>query len=188
MFVSKKLLKSLIKEWLSPLLIVRVNFLSSFFVIKKSSGSWRFILKLEDCHSAGFLLSASDFLIAMDLEDAYLFLSVHQENKKFLRFCFQSQLFQFIALLASASYIFTKILRLLLFSLRERKFLSNSYLDDFFLVKPLLKKCFGCIKYFLSSLDFIINERKSVFISARSCCRLSFIFDTEYLSISIPLD
>lgn len=65
------------------------QFLSSFFVIRKSSGGWRFILnlkklnrfifaphfKLEDWKTVIRLLSPNDYLASIDSEDAYLLLS-----------------------------------------------------------------------------------------------------------------
>jgi len=104
------------------------QFLSSFFVIRKSSGGWRFILnlkhlnrfinaphfKLEDWKTVIRLISPKDFLASVDLQDAYFLLPIHREDRKFLRFRFQGDLFQFNVLpfgLASAPYIFTKILK-----------------------------------------------------------------------------
>lgn len=99
------------------------QFLFSFFVIEKPSGGWRFILnlkrlnefiiaphfKLEDWKTVIRLLSPGDFLATIDLEDAYLLLPIHPDDRRYLRFRFQNQLFQFTALLfglASAPYIY----------------------------------------------------------------------------------
>ncbi|XP_011883883.1 PREDICTED: uncharacterized protein LOC105571025 [Vollenhovia emeryi] len=95
------------------------QFLSSFFIIKKASGGCRFILnlktlnkyvlaphfKLEDWRTVTRLLSPNDFMASIDLQDAYLLVPIFQDDRKFLRFRFHGQLFQFRALpfgLASA--------------------------------------------------------------------------------------
>lgn len=76
------------------------QFLSLYFVIQKSSGGWRFILnlkllnnfivalhfKMEDWKTVVQLLSLRDFLASIDLKDAYLFLPIHQDDRKFLCF------------------------------------------------------------------------------------------------------
>jgi len=184
------------------------QFISPFFVISKSSGGWRFILnlkhlnlfvttqhfKLEDWKTVIRLISPNDFLATIDLVDAYLLLPIHQEDRKFLRFRFREQLFQFRVFpfgLASAPYIFTKILRPVLHFLREKGFLSVVYLDDFLLIAPTYNLCVKNVtatRNLLSSLGFIINKHKSKLTPAKSCKFLGFIIDTEYFAISIPAD
>ena len=138
------------------------QFLSSFFMIKKSSGGWRFILnlkrlnnfivasyfKLEDWKTVIRLLSSHDFLATIDLQDAYFLVPIAYEDRRFLRFRFQNQLFQFRVLpfgLASAPYIFTKILKPVVSTFRERGFLSIVYLDDFLLIAFSYQKCLSDI-------------------------------------------
>lgn len=184
------------------------QFLSPYFVIPKSSGGWRFILnlkhlnrfilaphfKLEDWKTVIRLISPGDYLASIDLEDAYLLVPIYNEHRKFLRFRFQGQLFQFRVLpfgLASAPYIFTKILKPVVSSLRVRNFFSVIYLDDFLLVAASYDQCLDNISTtmeLLSSLGFLINKRKSVLIPSRACQFLGFVFDTDSFSVSIPPD
>jgi len=184
------------------------QFLSPFFVIPKSSGGWRFILnlkhlnqfvytqhfKIEDWKTVIRLISPNDFLATIDLEDAYLLLPIHQDDRRFLRFRFRGQLFQFRVLpfgLASAPYIFTKILKPVLHFLREKGFLSVVYLDDFLLIAPTYDHCVRNVtttRNLLSSLGFMINKHKSRLTPVKSCRFLGFIIDTDYFAISIPPD
>lgn len=151
------------------------QFLSPFFIINKSSGGWRFILnlkslnkfiiaphfKLQNWKTVIRLLFPNDFLASIDLEDAYFLIPVHQDDRKFLRFRFQGQLFQFRVLpfgLASAPYIFTKILKPVIYSLRKEGLFSVIYLDDFLLIAPTYNQCLKNISItmkLLSSLGFI---------------------------------
>lgn len=183
------------------------QFISPFFVIRKASGGWRFILnlkrlnefivaphfKFEDWKTVIRLLSPRDFLASVDLQEAYLLVPIHQDDRKFLRFRFQGQLFQFRALpfsLASAPYIFTKIMRPILSSLRKDGFLSVVYLDDFLLIAPSIEKCTENVRKtvgLLSSLGFLINHQKSAVTPSRICRYLGFIFNTDF-SISILLE
>lgn len=183
------------KGAIEPVADCENQFLSSYFVIEKSSGGWRFILnlrrlnefiiaphfKLEDLKTVIRLLSHGDFLATIDLKDAYLLLPIHPEDRRFLRFRFQGQLFQFTALpfgLASAPYIFTRILKPLVHFLREKGFFSVVYLDDFLLLAHSYESCLVNVSStlsLLSSLGFVVNKRKSVLVPARSCRFLGFI-------------
>lgn len=102
--------------------------------------------------------------------------------------------FQFKVLpfkLASAPYIFTKILKPVLYSLKQKGFLLIVYLYNFCLIAPTYNQCVENITITLEllvSLGFIINFKKSVLISARSCRFSSFIFNTEHFSVLIPPD
>lgn len=131
-------------------------------------------------------------MASVDLQEAYLLVPIHKDDRKFLHFRFQGQLFQFRALpfdLASAPYIFSKILKPVLSTLREKSFLSVVYLDDFLLIAPSFQKCAENISMttsLLSSLGFLINVHKCVLTPTTPCRFLGFIFDSELFSASIP--
>lgn len=164
------------------------QFISCFFVIRKSSGGWKFTLnlkrfndfivaphfKLEDWKTVVRLLSPGDFMASVDLQEAYLLVPIHQDDRKFLRFRFQGQLFQFRALpfgLASAPYIFSEILKPVLSTLREKGFLSVVYLDDFLFIAPSFQKCAENISTttrLLSSLGFLINVLMDIYMCTHS--------------------
>jgi len=166
----------------------RANFSHPTFVIKKRLGGWRFILnlkqlnkfivaphfKMENWKTVVHLFSPGDFLATIDLEDAYLLLPIHQNDRKFLRFRFRDQLFEFRVLpfgLASAPFIFTKILKPVLYSLRGKGYFSVNYLD-FLLMAQSHDQCLDNIAVsvnLLSSLGFVINKQKSVLRPSRSC-------------------
>lgn len=193
---------------IEPVVDCRGQFLSPFFLIEKPSGGWRFILnlkrlnefisaphfKLEDWKTVIRLISPDDFLVSIDLEEAYLLLPIHRADRKFLRFRFQGHLFQFTALpfgLASVPYIFTKILKPVIHCLREQGFLCVVYLDDFLLVANSYDRSRDNIRttlQLLSDLGFVINYSKSMLTPSKSCRFLGFIFDTSTFSVSIPPD
>ncbi|XP_067217303.1 uncharacterized protein [Linepithema humile] len=139
-------------------------------------------------------IAVRDYLASIDLEDAYLLVPVHQNDRKFLRFRFLGHLYQFRVLpfgLASAPYIFTKILRPVAYFLRVKGFSSVIYLDDFLFIAPSHNQCRKNIKatrQLLLSLGFLINERKSVSTPTSSCRFLGFIFNTSSFTVSIPPD
>ncbi|XP_036146143.1 uncharacterized protein LOC118646722 [Monomorium pharaonis] len=207
--ICKKEIARLCKRGaIEPVSKCKNQFLSPFFLIRKTSGGWRFILNLkrlnefitvphfktEDWRTVVQLLSPGDFLATIDLEDAYLLLPIHREDRHFLRFSFSGQFFQFRVLpfgLASAPYIFTRILKPILHHIRQRGIFSVVFLDDFLLMAPSRSQSeenVSVVLNLLSSLGFIVNKRKSSLSPQRSCRYLGFIFDTDHFSISIPQD
>lgn len=87
--------------------------------------------------------------------------------------------------------ISSKILKPVIYLLRKKDFLSVVYLEDFLLIASPYDQCMENIlatSELLTSLGFLINRDKSVLVPARSCRFLSFIFDTDSFSVSIPPD
>ncbi|XP_067208433.1 uncharacterized protein [Linepithema humile] len=136
---SQEIARLLTKGAIEPTVDCEGQYLSSFFLIEKPSGGWRSILnpkdlnrficaphfKMEDWKTVIRLISPGDYLASIDLEDAYLRVPVHQNDRKFLSFRFLGHLYQFRVLpfgLASAPYICTKILRPVAYFLRVKSF------------------------------------------------------------------
>lgn len=103
------------------------QFVSTYFLVPKSDGSFRFILnlkklndfihtdhfKLEDIRTA-IKLSSGDFMAKLDLQNAYFLVPIAEGSRKLLRFIFKDQLYEFNCLpfdLSTAPYIFTKIMK-----------------------------------------------------------------------------
>lgn len=184
------------------------QFLSSFFLIDKKTGGKRFILnlkklnnflspqhfQLEDWRTVVQLMTPDSWMATIDLEDAYLLVPIAQEHRRFLRFQWKGTTYEFTALpfgLATAPYIFTKIMRPVVRSLRQKGLCSVVYLDDLLLISPSREECLQNVNTsvnFLSSLGFIINRSKSQFIPSQSCKYLGFMFNSVDQSLAIPLD
>ncbi|XP_057335443.1 uncharacterized protein LOC130674191 [Microplitis mediator] len=114
------------------------------------------------------------------------------KSRKFLRFRYQSQLYKFLCLpfgLATAPFVFTKVLKPVLNLLRKRGYVSVVYLDDILCIDPDLLSCnknvVETIKL-LESLVFIINRRESVLIPSKKCQFLGFWINSERLTLELP--
>lgn len=122
------------------------QFISSFFLVTKSDGSSRFILnlkelnkfivtphfKIEDIRTATGLVFPNFYMAIIDLEDAYFTVPVYPSSRKYLRFIFQGQLYQFVSLpfgLSLSPFIFTKLLKPVVTLLRSRGCVIVVYLD-----------------------------------------------------------
>lgn len=104
------------------------QFISSFFLVDKSDGTKRFVLnlknlnefiitehfKLEDIKVASKVIYEEAYMAHIDLQDAYFLIPMHEDSRKYLRFYFMGQLFEFLVLpfgLCTAPYIFTKLIK-----------------------------------------------------------------------------
>jgi len=173
------------------------QFISSYFLIPKPDGSNRLIInlkklnkfiiqnhfKMEDICSALALLSQNDYMAFIDLKDAYFLIPVHSEFRKFLRFRFNSKLYQFTCLpfgLCTSPYVYTKIMKPVMNKLRLLGIRSIIYIDDLIFINKSLKKCLKSIHdaiNLLESLGFIINFKKSSLIPNQKCKYLGFIIN-----------
>lgn len=133
-------------------------------------------------------------MATIDLEDSYFLVPIHEDYRKYLRFSFQEKIFEFCALpfgLATAPYIFTKILRPLAAHLRERGFLSVIYLDDFLLFGDSFEDCVENVRVTLDSLDrlgFVINPHKCKLLPEQERKFLGFLLNSSTVSITLPED
>ena len=111
--------------------------------------------------------------------------SVHEDYRRFLRFRFWGQLFQFRVLSFGQLPIYlSKFCSQS--SLREKRYFSIIYLDDILLIESSFRQYSQNVAASLSlltSLGFLVNRRTYIF---RLTCRfLGFIFNTIEFWISI---
>lgn len=182
------------------------QFVSRTFLVPKPNGKMRFILnlkelnkfidtkhfKIEDLRTALKLISQNYFMAKLDLKDAYFFIKIHADSKKYLRFLWNNQLFQFNCLpfgLSTSPFVFTKILKPVAKLLRSAGYLSTVYLDDWFLTAPSYEQCLENVsqtRNLLTSLGFIINDSKSNPIPSKCCLFLGYNIDSNKFHVNLP--
>ena len=84
-----------------------------------------------------YLIQKDDWLTKLDLKDAYLSVPVNPCYQKYLKFRWLDQLWQFTVLpfgLNSAPYIFTKLMKPVIATLRKLGIRMVLYLDDMILM------------------------------------------------------
>ena len=123
------------------------GFYSSLFIVPKKDGGWRTIInlkrlnrylwiqhfKMESVYSVRDVLHRGDWMGKLDLQDAYLTVPVFHPHRRFLRFQWRAQTYQFRCLpfgLATAPGIFTKLMRPVVTCLRQQGIRLVQYLDD----------------------------------------------------------
>lgn len=182
------------------------QFVSDIFLIPKSDGSKRFILnlkklnkyiytehfKMEDVRTATKLMCKDCYMINIDIKEAYFLLPIHKSHTKFLRFYFEGNLYEFLALpfgLCSAPYIFTKILQPVFAHLRSNGLLSVRFLDDFLCLGKTAEDCLknaNITIQLLTSLGFVINFEKSNLTPQTTCKFLGFLLNSNKMIIELP--
>lgn len=130
-------------------------------------------------------------MATLDLKDAYYLIPIAEEHKKYLRFLFNGQCFEFNCLpfgLNTAPWVFTKIMKPVICYLREVGHLSVIYLDDILLLGLSRRNCQDNVDQtcaLLNSLVFIINTEKSKLSPSRHCSYLGLDFYSESMTIQL---
>ena len=194
------------KRAVEPVDDVRESFISPMFVVPKGDGAWRPVInlrslnqhvtphhfKMEGIRVVKGLIQKGDWMVKLDLKDAYLSVPIHPQHRKFLRFKWEDQLWQFSSLpfgLSSAPYVFTKLLKPVVTVLRKLGIRCVLYLDDMLIMaqsKERLRSYLATAVELLVSLGFIINTKKSIFSPSQVIEFLGFILDSRVMTIALP--
>ena len=176
---------------------------SNIFLRPKKDGKFRMILdltwlntfieyehfKMHSLRTALEMMRPNCWMGSVDLRDAYYSVAIKQEFRKFLRFRWGEQLFQFTALpngLSCAPRIFTKLLNPVFAKLRELGHECFKYIDDSFVVADSSEKCaesLGVLSRMLEQLGFALHEEKSVMTPGKELNFLGFTLDSEQFKI-----
>lgn len=182
--------------------------LSRVFTVEKSNGSLRMILdlsrintqiqkisfKMETLDFIKDLLNPSDYMISLDLSDAFFTVPVHESSKDYLCFKFDNQIYQYNVLpfgMTSSPRIFSKILRVPILHLRNLGIRISSYLDDIFICNSCpttLVSQLNTTISLLTSLGFTPNYEKSKLIPSFSLIHLGFNWDSLTMKVSVPTE
>ena len=138
------------------------------------------------------LLFPGDFLVKIDLKDAYLTVPMNHCYWKFLRFVWKETVYEFKTLpfgLAIAPITFTKLLRPVAAYLQSHGIRLLIYLDDILLAaqtSALATHQVSVMISLLESLGFILNQKKCVLDPSHSLEFLGFQVDTKSMTLSLP--
>ena len=163
------------------------GFISSLFVIPKKGRGHRPVInlkplncsipyehfKMESVHMLKDRLMKGDFMVKIDLKDAYLTVPIWQNHQKYIRFLWRDSLLEFACLpfgLASAPRVFTKLLKPVLSILRQRGIRLIVYLDDILLMAPSVEQVLqhaASTLNLLEGLGFTVNYLKSVLVPSQ---------------------
>ncbi len=182
------------------------QFLSRVFLVPKKDGSQRPVVnlkplncfikpqhfKMEGTRMVKDLLTQGDWMVSVDLKDAYLSVPVAEEHRKFLRFEWNQRIYEFQCLpfgLSSAPRVFTKTLKPVMAVLRQRGIRSVIFIDDTLLMsqsnQELAHQAHEMVRM-LHLLGFLVNREKSILTPTRQIQFLGFIINSELMTFSLP--
>ena len=184
------------------------GFVSSIFLVDKKDGGHRPVInlknlnsfvdfqhfKMEGIHMLRDLLKKGDFMVKLDLKDAYFTVPVWIGHQKYLRFLWKETLWEFACLpfgLASAPRTFTKIMKPVVATLRNLGIRLIIYLDDVLILadsEQTARLHLATAQNLLENLGFVINLKKSVLSPVQKIEFLGMTVDSLTLCLALPRD
>ena len=181
---------------------------SNIFSRKKKSGKVRIILnlselnkdieyhkfKMETVQSVLDMVRSGFFFCSIDLSDAYFCVNVRPEFRKYLRFIWDDQLYQFTCLpqgLSSSPRLYTKIMKVAISYLRERNIIISNYIDDLIIMARDFDTCkehFHVSTKLLQTLGFVINWEKSSTIPSQTISHLGLVINSRNMTVRVDKD
>ena len=131
-------------------------------------------------------------MASVDLKDAYYSVPIALEDRKFLKFEWKGDYYQYTCLpngLACAPRLFTKILKPIYAHLHSVGHVSMGHIDDSFLVGYTRSACELNIQHpveCFDSLGFVIHPEKSVLIPTQELEFLGFLLNSISMTIRLP--
>ena len=122
---------------------------------------------METPESIRTSLIPGKWVSSIDLSDTYLHIPIHPNSRKYLRFCYKSQVFQFTSLpfrLATALQVFTMIVKEVKLMTLSRELRIHQYLDDWLIRSQSQEEAqvnTQAVVDLTQSLGWIINQEIS---------------------------
>ena len=175
-------------------------------MVPKKDGGWRPIInlkrlnqflftthfKMESILSLRDVLKKDNYMIKVDLKDAYITVPIHAPHRKYLQFLWNGTNYQFKVLpfgLSTAPRTFTKIMRPVMAKLREQGLRLIIYLDDILLMADSPEK----LQYhthilinLLQDLGFILNTKKCSLEPSQVIEFLGFLVNSRIMKLFLP--
>jgi len=182
------------------------QFVSNLFLVAKKSGGMRPVINLKRLnkflHPEHFkmehiltilpLLHEGCFMTSLDLKDAYFSIPMDKSDRKYLRFSWRDTLYEFQCLcfgLSPAPFFFTKAMKPVFSQLRREGMICSYYIDDSIYVgskADILRSGSDRAKGLLTSLGFVVNEKKSSLEPSTRITHLGFIIDSVQMKLFLP--
>ncbi|XP_040261452.1 uncharacterized protein LOC120977528 [Bufo bufo] len=180
--------------------------ISNIFLVAKKGGQMRPVInlralnafvvyrhfKMEGIHLLRDLLQMGDWMVKLDLKDAYLMVPVEDASRNLLCFSWQGSVWRFTCLpfgLSSAPWCFTKLMRPAMAWLRSRGVRLIIYLDDILIMAQDCSVLLDHLRWtmdLLSELGFLLNREKSCLSPSREMEFLRFMVDSTAGTLSLP--
>ena len=174
-----------------------LGFHSRLFLVPKPGKKWRPVIdlsvlnshltvptfKMETAEVIRNSICKGEWVVSVDLTDAYFHIPIHQRSQKLLRFHVGGRSFQFRALpfgIATAPIEFTRVVKEVKLMLQNMGIRIHQYLDDWLLRAPTQQICMEQSKQlvqFVQELGWVINFKKSELTPTQKFDFLGYRFD-----------
>ena len=184
-----------------------LGYYSRLFVVMKASGSWRPVIdlsllnlkvlktpfKMETLQSVLLSARRGDWMVSIDLKDAYLQVPMHPESRKYLRFMAFGKVYQFKVLcfgLSTAPQVFTRVMAPVSAILHSLGIRLRRYLDDWLIQGPSREQVLLALRTVLrlcNSLGIVVNWEKSQLVPTQKMIYLGVLLDScQFPGFSSP--
>ena len=175
------------------------GFYSRMFVVTKATGGWRPIIdlstlnlsvdrtpfRMETSQTVLRSVRINDWMVSIDLKDAYLQILIHPASRRFLRFTAGGRTWQFRVLcfgLSTAPQVFTCVMAPVLGFLHQLGVWMLRYLDDWLILASSREEACWARDQVLSlcqELGIVVNLEKSTLTPSRPITYLGIRFDLQ---------
>ena len=179
------------------------EFISGIFTCQKNDGTYRMILnlkefkknveckkiKMESLKSALNLVTKNCWMASIDLVSAYYCVPTAREHRKYLKFLWQGQLYEYTCYsngFVQCPRCFTKITKPIYAYLQTSGHSLTGYLDDSLLLAVEYNDCAKTIADAISTfdkLDFVVHPSKSVLSPTQEITCLRFIIISKEMAV-----
>ena len=180
------------------------GFYSRMFVVTKASGGWRPIIDLstlnnfvvktpfrkETTQSVLRSFQRNDWMVSVDLKDAYLQVPIHPSSRRLLQFVVGGRTWQFQVLcfgLTTAPQVFTRVMVPVLAFLHRMGVRILRYLDDWLILASSREGAIWATDQVLElcqTLGIVVNLEKSTLSPAQSVDYLGVGIDSQTFQAS----
>ena len=204
--ISKEVANMLEKGAIVPVAQIKGQFISNLFLREKKDGGHRPIInlkklnafipylkfKMESIKNIKDLLSKGDYMVKIDLKDAYFSIPLNHESRKFVRFKWEGNLYEFVCLtfgIGPAPRIFSRLLKVPISLIRKLKIRIVIYIDDMLVMAATLSEkeiARDTVIQIFQALGFVINFAKSDLTPKQIMEFLGIIVNSIEMTFSIP--
>ena len=184
------------------------GYYSRMFVVPKATGGWRPIIdlsllnksivktkfKMETVQSVLRSVRRNDWMVSIDLKDAYLQIPIHPLSRRYLRFVSQGNLWQFKVLpfgITTAPQVFTRVMAPVSVIAHRLGIRLLRYLDDWLILASSVEEAIWARDQILeicADLGIVVNLEKSTLTPSQVATYLGVRIDSGALRASpVPL-
>lgn len=180
--------------------------LSLLFPVAKKDGSWRWVLDLSHLNervrrarfrytglpSVRHMLRPGDFLTSIDLASAFHHVLVAPSSRRLLGFRIGGRVYRHRVMvfgLASAPWVFTRLMKPIVAQLHALGIRVLQYLDDWILAASSQDTCARQTRLVVDLLDSLgleVNYDKSELSPSQTLTFLGFQLDTSNMTLALP--